>query len=63
MINRLHKTLLLGTSPVLLLLSGIGTASAQSTATEAIETVVSSGMNQDFGGIMKPIEVATVMSQ
>ena len=58
MINRLNKTLLLGVSPVLLLVAGIAAANAQSTATEAIETVTSTGMNQGFGGIMKPIEVA-----
>ena len=58
MINRLHKSLLLGASPALLLIASIVAANAQSTATEAIETIQSTGMNTGFSGIMKPIEVA-----
>jgi iron complex outermembrane receptor protein len=58
MTNRLNKALLLGACPVLLVLASMGAANAQSTATEAIETVVSTGANSAFSGIMKPIEVA-----
>lgn len=58
MINRLNKTLLLGASPILLLVASIVSANAQSTATDAIETVLSTGTNQGFSGIMKPIDVA-----
>jgi iron complex outermembrane receptor protein len=58
MINRIHKTLLLGASPALLLVASIVAANAQSTATEAIETVTSTSVNSGFSGIMKPIEVA-----
>lgn len=58
MINRLNKTLLLGASPLLLLVAGIVSANAQSTATDAIETVLSTGTNQGFSGIMKPVDVA-----
>ena len=57
MTNRLNKILLAGASPVVLLAS-VMAANAQSTGTEAIETVVSTGVNTSINGIMKPIEVA-----
>jgi iron complex outermembrane receptor protein len=52
MINRLHKTLLLGASPVLLLLACNVAANAQSTGTQEIETVVVRNQTQLSNGLM-----------
>jgi len=54
--NRLNKILLAGASPVLLL-AGLAAAQAQSTATEAIETVIATGTSTAATGIMRPITV------
>jgi iron complex outermembrane receptor protein len=57
MTNRLNKILLASACPALLLVASVVTANAQSTATEEIETVVSTGMNSAVNGIMRPITV------
>lgn len=57
MINRLNNILLAGASPALMLLASLTAAQAQSTATEAIETITSSAERSGMTGIMRPIEV------
>ncbi|HJR57683.1 MAG TPA: TonB-dependent receptor plug domain-containing protein, partial [Rhizomicrobium sp.] len=57
MINRLNKFLLAGASPVLMLIAGTVAARAQSTATEEIETVISTASRASVNGIMRPITV------
>lgn len=57
MINRLNRILLASASPALLLVASVVAANAQSTATEEMETVVSTGMNSAVNGIMRPITV------
>lgn len=57
MINRLNKFLLAGASPALMLIAGTVAARAQSTATDAIETVISTASRASVNGIMRPITV------
>jgi len=57
MINRLNKILLAGASPALMLLASVTAAQAQSTATEAIESVTVTGNSSSSTGIMRPITV------
>jgi iron complex outermembrane receptor protein len=57
MTNRLNRILLASASPALMLVASIVAANAQSTATEEMETVISTGMNSAVNGIMRPITV------
>lgn len=57
MINRLNKFLLAGASPALMLIAGTMAARAQSTATEAMETVISTASGSSVNGIMRPITI------
>jgi iron complex outermembrane receptor protein len=57
MINRLNRFLLAGASPALMLLAATTAVQAQSTATEAIETVISTGIGSSVNGIMRPTTI------